>query len=321
MPESDQRRILGPGRHKVWQDGDIDFGDIASPPFKTPFGPGRKINPLRDTPSLISPPEVKGPLHGTMICQSLCKSRIGYGRGHELRGKKWEPTGAGEGRIERVEKDGRILVNAGSKTKPKWVAVHPDDVVPIKPRIAPYRVGAKAKAGLNDDFGNYRGLLTAAERKALGTYQGPAYSAINNALRRGARSRYASAIDLLDSALKKGRLSARTKVYRGVTSRRKVFGTADLESLIGREFSDFGFVSTTTAERVAVDFAKSQTGALIELHLPEGTNGAWLRRALADRGLTTTEDEFILPRGMRFRIAGVKRSKHGPPTIIMEVIG
>ena len=47
LPETYQRRILGPGRFQLWQDG-TPFTDFASKPFKTPYGPGRRLRTLRE---------------------------------------------------------------------------------------------------------------------------------------------------------------------------------------------------------------------------------------------------------------------------------
>ena len=47
LPEGEQRRILGPGRFQLWQDG-TPFTDFASKPFKTPYGPGRRLRTLRE---------------------------------------------------------------------------------------------------------------------------------------------------------------------------------------------------------------------------------------------------------------------------------
>lgn len=328
-----QRRILGPGKHKLYEDGEIKLGDLVQDTSHPVWGRGVREVALRDITGITSdaralmPVPKSNPLTGLMICQSLCKSRVGFARGRELKGKEWVETGPGEGRIERREKDGRVLVNAGTNTKPRWVAVNEADVRPPDKKAIPYRVGSKAKSGLNQDFKGFREGLTVDERQALGTYQGPAFKGINHMLRTGGvGQRYRKTVEGLDSAIEKGRISAPTKMYRGVDSREKLFGTRDLDSIVGKELIDPGFVSTTSAESVAIQFTQNAAGrgtngAIIEMLLPEGTKGAWMRESLEKKGLTLTEDEFILPRGMRFRVAGIKRSKHGAPTIIVEVIG
>jgi hypothetical protein len=111
-----------------------------------------------------------------------------------------------------------------------------------------------------------------------------------------------------------------------------VFGTKDLDSLIGSTIRDDGFVSTTTRQNVAiggsgVGAASGANRALVKIHAPEGTKGVWVQGlsdtvSSTERGvkssMASTEGEFILPHGTKFRVISVKRGIL--PEIEVEII-
>jgi hypothetical protein len=129
---------------------------------------------------------------------------------------------------------------------------------------------------------------------------------------------YSDEVKNLDSILEKFEgLPEDTIVYRGVGGRSKRY--QDLK--VGEEISDAGYTSTSLNEGVAWGFATGDDGAddyrgfLIEIRLPKGTKvidpiaatesdpEKLFRERAQERGAnTTTEREFILPRGSKFRV-------------------
>jgi hypothetical protein len=80
------------------------------------------------------------------------------------------------------------------------------------------------------------------------------------------------------------------------------------EDLVGREFDDFGFVSTTTDRSVAQVFTDGAgnvdtPGFLMEIKVPSGSSA--LDVGPLQPGSVNTESEILLPRGNRYRITGV----------------
>lgn len=131
---------------------------------------------------------------------------------------------------------------------------------------------------------------------------------------------YSTEVANLDSVLEKFEgLPEDTIVYRGVGGRSKRYQNLK----VGDEISDAGYTSTSLNEGVAWGFATGDDGAdeylgfLIEIRLPKGTKviepiaateadpeGYFRKRAeeSKDRALTSTEREFILPRGSKFKV-------------------
>jgi hypothetical protein len=98
----------------------------------------------------------------------------------------------------------------------------------------------------------------------------------------------------IDSVMKESQLPGPIEVYRGVDLE-NVF--RDWENVVGKQFTDRSFVSTTTDAKHASDFG----GAVMRLRVPAGTKAV----RMADRGGTDfdeRESEILLDRGLRFRI-------------------
>lgn len=96
-----------------------------------------------------------------------------------------------------------------------------------------------------------------------------------------------------------------------------VFGTADLDTLVGQSFADPAFGSTTASKSVADGFAaQNENAAIIEIVAPVGTQGIWVPSV----GVTEwNESEFILPRGSRYDVVAVD-SAANPPIVSVRLV-
>lgn len=148
---------------------------------------------------------------------------------------------------------------------------------------------------------------TPAQIRSLKNYQGSGYDRINGRLRAikkrgqtyipGRDDNTAHDIDNLDRLFEKTPgLKRDIVLMRGVgqTYTEEILG----QLRVGTVLSDAGFLSTTFERSIAQDFAGS-AGMFFELHVPKG-----LRAILP---YNRYESEFILPRGLEFRIIGVRK--------------
>jgi hypothetical protein len=147
--------------------------------------------------------------------------------------------------------------------------------------------GKKWAAGLSD-----------IERNAIAAYSSNS-DAFNPKLRAGAGGPPDMAA--LDASLKRSVLPEDKTVYRGVQH-------DFINGSVGDTFTDRAYVSTSTERGTADQFRTDhgrlgeEAGALIEIRLPKGTNGA----DMTALSLAYSESEILLPRGSRFRITGIR---------------
>jgi hypothetical protein len=158
--------------------------------------------------------------------------------------------------------------------------------------------------------------ITPEQKKAFETYTSNDYTAINGDLRTAKGNvdqsgKYADTIKHLDSALDNASYPGGT-VYRGQTGR--TFERWLKEGLIkpGEEITDFGFMSTSSDEKIASSFneeanslssgsfksAKNPLGVMFKISLPKGSKAAHV----SDLSGMPDEKETLLARGTRLRI-------------------
>ena len=133
-------------------------------------------------------------------------------------------------------------------------------------------------------------------------------------------------VDQMTEAINENPLRQPAVVYRGIRTKssliknlglqvpdgvdiESVFDNKDfLESLVGRTFSDKGFVSTAIDSDVLGKGGFDKT-CRMEIYCPKGTKGAYFGDALR----FTDEDEFLLQRGTQFAItdAGYEDKPYG----------
>lgn len=154
---------------------------------------------------------------------------------------------------------------------------------------------------------------------ALGRYTGSLYEAINAYLRkdeeRGGwfKKELEPEVALLDKAVQRNTIEQPVFAWRGTFTRGEL---ADPPSLLGKTFIDKGFVSTSLGQRMGTTFAHygadRGTPILMRVKLPRGQKGAFIRyhtrgnpNGYGDE-LGVGEGEFLLPRGMTFKVTKVK---------------
>ena len=143
-------------------------------------------------------------------------------------------------------------------------------------------------------------LLSREQIDAIFGYQNGDYFRINSILRRaqaleGELKQIVSSID--DAMLRAPVLEEEAVFWRG--------GKFD-RLTVGDEFVDKGFVSTSSNPSVARGFmidVQEGEGVLMRIGTPKGQRGLWMETAIGDG----YESEFLLSRGMRFRVKRVRR--------------
>lgn len=164
--------------------------------------------------------------------------------------------------------------------------------------------------------------LTEEEFLAGEFYKGTGYKSMNPALR-GQKEMSAlmeKRIKLIDSALSKGALPKDKTLFRMAP----LSALSGLE--VGSEFTDNGFISTSMKKNFAGDYRHKKQTQVFEIRAKAGQRGGYadqLWRTGRDHTYLNPnlkENEFILPRGTRFRVsrtwAGNDKAKH----VELEVI-
>lgn len=201
-------------------------------------------------------------------------------------------------------------------------------------RINPkaYKEISDAKAeqyGLKISEG-WRKSLTPKEQQAIDDYYHMSFD-INSMARTGdtyagkGTPEYKKAvkeeIKVLEKALDRAELPENLVLYRGASFealgyKLSIFdpkpSLQELKALVGKEFVDKGFMSTSLSEEVGEAFS---AGALkLKLYAPKGTKGAYI----SPKGDPNREREVLLQRNTRFQVLDVKEKK-GPGYTYYEV--
>jgi hypothetical protein len=145
------------------------------------------------------------------------------------------------------------------------------------------------------------------EQDFLRLYRGPGYEDVNASLRSG-RGIEAAAIRDLDSAIAKQTLSDDVVAYRGLGK--------NIVLNVGDTFVDPAYLSTSLARTGAERFVTTD-GALLELHVPSGTDAIYLNAGRVEAG---KEVELLLPRGMSWRVTVARTEKLAGNTVRVYVL-
>lgn len=106
-------------------------------------------------------------------------------------------------------------------------------------------------------------------------------------------------------------------LYRGVRDLKGSFGDLADSDLTGTEFEQKSYASSTANHLLARGFAgDKRTGAVLRMHVPQGTRGMQMNLYSGDHG----EDEVTLARGLRYRVTGDSRDEYGNRYLDVEVI-
>ena len=137
--------------------------------------------------------------------------------------------------------------------------------------------------------------LTTQERDRLEAYRNVGYSGINQGLRLHPE-KYAARMDNgIDTVMDRSSLQRDVVTHRGIKKGASVFGSAwspEPGSLIGLEYVDHGYSSTSTSKEISRQFADEETGAIVNILSPKGTNAVSF----------DSEGEILLDRSLKFRI-------------------
>ncbi|UWP85890.1 hypothetical protein Dfulv_17225 [Dactylosporangium fulvum] len=160
---------------------------------------------------------------------------------------------------------------------------------------------------------------------ALDDYRGAYYGPINSYLRgtEPEADELVRQVAGIDAALRESRLPQDMIAYRGVNHPSTVFGTAwNSVDVVGLEWDDLAFASTSADRRVAEKFAHN--GVVMRILLPKGTGAVRLSDFAPDGTVPAgipQEAEVLASRGQRRRVVadhGV--DKHGRRILDVEVI-
>lgn len=200
--------------------------------------------------------------------------------------------------------------------KPKAEKAKPERAKPSTPgevlRAAPKDVEAESGSRKVDKAG----------AAALERYRGKDFTTINGELRGGKQSAKTKAtVDQIDRVMAESKLDDDVVVHRGIGDIERVFGAAAKKKLVGAEWQDDGFQSTTAdagiAERFTIGEQGKRASAVMKIRVPKGTGAIQLSD---DR----YEAEMLLERGLRLRVVSDtgpwRRGQKGFRTIEVEVV-
>lgn len=120
----------------------------------------------------------------------------------------------------------------------------------------------------------------------------------------------------ISSAIRSQRLVAPMQVHRGV-----FLGSKDPNTLVGRSYSEKGFLSTSADERVARRYLsahstgntmtqgyanRSKFKAVLTLHLPAGHSAIHMESTVGEGPHGGNENEMLLDRGGKYRVEKVE---------------
>lgn len=165
-----------------------------------------------------------------------------------------------------------------------------------------------------------------ASTKVLLWYQRYGDEWMNSWLRRGrmraarkaergipTQAKVEESIAKIDELMGRSRLAEDITVYRGVpgTTVKRILGEpGEPGSLVGREFTDKGFASTSADRLQASQFMAGEgfarDGVMLEVRVPQGTGAIQISNdSFTGRAATagkTSEREILLDRGLRYRV-------------------
>ena len=130
-------------------------------------------------------------------------------------------------------------------------------------------------------------------------------------------------IEDMDEVMSENTLPENTRLYRGVTGE---YAEQMTRLNPGDVFSDGGYGSTSLSSAVPRE-SLTTSDALIQIHAPKGTHGVYANALLARTenhqaaasGQYSHQQEFILARGMNYRVINVEQGD-GHQIVNVEVI-
>jgi hypothetical protein len=198
----------------------------------------------------------------------------------------------------------------------------PAYVPPAPPSIAPGRMTRKE---YREASIKYVESLTTAERQALAAYSEARYIPINSALRQGIPipevDNARETARLIDAAIAKAKPLERPMTFeRGLAYIMR--GGEKVQLKVGDEYVDPAYVSTTATQFQKLSSLFRKKDIHMRVTVPAGVRVGLISAAdpVRSRSLLKSETEALLPRGLRFRVTGVKRKGPLKQLIDVEVI-
>jgi hypothetical protein len=196
---------------------------------------------------------------------------------------------------------------------------------------APARGGELRTASEIKSFGQRNGLdtfkasLSEKESDTATNYQGPAFDRFNSSLRGTDNYGYDDQmqaimedIKTLDNVIAKAPpLKEPVMVFRAFNDK-KILD----QIKAGATFTDKAFVSTTFDKSIAKSFQEQERipgQVLLAIRLPAGTKGLSMKGSSG--GVMDHQQEFVLPREAKFRIAKVQDRPDGTRLALLDYVG
>jgi hypothetical protein len=161
-------------------------------------------------------------------------------------------------------------------------------------------------------------------KNALMSYTGSGYIDINEALRTADASGelpggvIGSRIKSIDAAMQHSKLDRDVLIYRGISNGAAAFGQhwSHSKSLVGLEAYDPGYASHSTEYSTSKSFAGSGSGSVVFRVLARKGTPA----ISAHGGTHSSENELILPRGMKLRVVADNGWQNGARQLDVEIV-
>lgn len=176
--------------------------------------------------------------------------------------------------------------------------------------------GGNQKPDSNTDPSTWNKRLSTKEKSALRDYAGSEYQRLNSGLRSGKLSKKdQETVAALDSALAKSKLTKDATLHADA----QLFRAAEIPAvnaalksgnIEGLEFTDKGFVSTTTDKATAKNFQRSDDSRLFVINAPKGTKAGDISSL---GGAFAKENETLLARDTKFKVSKVEKVKEKVP--------
>lgn len=166
----------------------------------------------------------------------------------------------------------------------------------------------------NSTYGKWKSSLTTDQKSAIDAYTTDGYSDLNDFLRKRGDWKEIDADAMTDfqkdlrSVIDAFDLKEPMKVYRNTGS--DTFGNVDLRELVGKEWTDSGFVSTSPVMEGVENAVVTGKDVMLEICIPSGKGyGAYINELSPwkDR-----EYEFLLRDGLKYEITEVDTSGEKP---------
>lgn len=147
--------------------------------------------------------------------------------------------------------------------------------------------------------------LTTNQRKSLKDYTRSGYVDINRTLRglQPTSPKIDNRIKAIDHALLKFKSPYDFTVWRGTELKNFKYGLKNGKLAIGASYSDKGYLSTSLVRAGTIGFGYD---ALIRIQTPAGNYGAPVYKLSPYEN----EEEYLLKRGTKFVVTGIKKEKH-----------